>query len=478
VKESRKDTRADWTPGSIEALRVATGLGVATDFRARRDASRDFGRIVRGASAGVVRPRTVDDVAAVLAFASEHRLAITPRGHGGSGGGQSVARGGLTLDLNGLDRVSPPDARRDVVVAEGGAPIRAIVDAAMGAPTPRIPRVLPLYLQMTAGGLLSAGGVGSTSHRYGPVIANVRALDVVTGDGRIVSCSREMERPLFDAALGGLGRYGVIARATFELRPVTRQVRTVHLVYDDPERWLDDQRALVRGGGFDHLEGFCWMGAKGLRTNDRPAPFAQWLFGLQIGFSHDGDAAAGEDVLRDLHPWRRLAASDDTVAAHARRYTPRFEAMHASGAWEQSHPWVEYFVPSRILGRVLPPLLDRLHPSLGDGHRVMFVDAASARASFGMPDGDEIACFAILPMGIPAFARRETLAALREVDAHLLEAGAKRYLSGWGLPPNDAAWRAHHGPRAEALRAARAKYDPAGVLGSALFSWSTRASPA
>src|SRR5918999_53668 len=54
----------------------------------------------------VVRPRTEEEVAAVLAIAHEHRVPVVPWG-GGSGpqGGCLPIHGGIVVDLRSLDRV-------------------------------------------------------------------------------------------------------------------------------------------------------------------------------------------------------------------------------------------------------------------------------------------------------------------------------------------------------------------------------------
>jgi cytokinin dehydrogenase len=67
-------------------------------------------------------------------------------------------------------------------------------------------------------------------------MANVAALDVVTGDGSLRHCSRTEGRDLYEAVLGGLGRCGVIVSADLELRTVQQRVRTHYLLYDDPRR--------------------------------------------------------------------------------------------------------------------------------------------------------------------------------------------------------------------------------------------------
>ena len=69
----------------------------------------------------VVRPRTEQDVASVLATADAHRTPVVPWG-GGSGtqGGSLPIHGGIVLDLRSLDRILEIDETSMTVTAQAG----------------------------------------------------------------------------------------------------------------------------------------------------------------------------------------------------------------------------------------------------------------------------------------------------------------------------------------------------------------------
>ena len=77
--------------------------------------------------------------------------------------------------------------------------------------------MLTNYLGLSVGGTLAVGGIGGTSSRRGMQTDQVVALDVVTGEGRELKCSRELNADLFDAIRGGLAQCGIITRATLRL---------------------------------------------------------------------------------------------------------------------------------------------------------------------------------------------------------------------------------------------------------------------
>jgi cytokinin dehydrogenase len=228
-------------------------VNLLRDLGSRRAASEDFGRLARGDAWGVALPRDIDELCATIAFASERGLVITVRGRGYSQSGQSLPAGGLSLDCTHLNRIGPIDPESPSVRCEGGARLRDVVMAT--AERGFLPPVLPLNLDMTIGGLLSAGGIGSTSHHHGPVVANVLDIEIVTAVGERVRCSSSQNAGLFHAVLSGAGRCAVIASAHLALRRFQPRTQTYHLLYSSIGDWLDDQRRLSRSALADHLEG-------------------------------------------------------------------------------------------------------------------------------------------------------------------------------------------------------------------------------
>jgi FAD/FMN-containing dehydrogenase len=89
--------------------------------------------------------------------------------------------------------------------------------------------------------MLSAGGIGNMTPHYGALVDNVTDLDVVTGDGRLVTCSPEHESELFDMVLAGQGQCGVIVRAGLPLMPAPTHVLYHELTYTDLDAYLSDQ---------------------------------------------------------------------------------------------------------------------------------------------------------------------------------------------------------------------------------------------
>ena len=128
---------------------------------------------------------------------------MTARGGGQALYGQGQADGGYVVDMAGLDEVRcVPEDR--LLVAGAGALWRDVVRTSLAAGL--APPVLPDHLGGSVGGVLSTGGFGGSSHRFGLVADWVRELEVVTGNGERLVCSQQEHPDLFRAVLAGLGR--------------------------------------------------------------------------------------------------------------------------------------------------------------------------------------------------------------------------------------------------------------------------------
>jgi cytokinin dehydrogenase len=458
-----------WTATAMDALARGIGLSVARDEATKCAASRDFGGLARGCSAGVVRPTNVEQVRCIVQFAYDQSLPITVRGKGMSQSGQSIARDGLTVNMCGLAEVYEPDLSHPSIRCGSGVTWRQLVAKLL--PLGLAPFVVPLNLDLTVGGTLSAGGIGSTSHRFGPAAAHVIAIQIVTGRGQCIWCGPTHERSIFDAVLGGVGRCGIITQIELALRPAASRVRTHYLAYDDLHVMLQDQCLLADIDWAHHLEGFCAATIQGLRKGPSGSrgPFATWTYGMHVSVEHGEEAPPSADLISCLHPTRQVHVEDDTAAEFAARYDVRFEAMCATGAWELAHPWLECILPASTAFEVIPRALEILPPFLGDGHRLTWLARKDCPASLAFPKSGPYVTFAVLPMGIAPTLLGPALNALRTVHDLLVSTGGKRYLSGWLFEPDEGDWRRHHNDNYASLLASRAALDPNQVFQSCLL---------
>lgn len=200
----------------------------------------------------IVRPRTVEDVQKVLAFAAKSRVAVTPWGGGSGVQGAAVAdRGGIVLDLRSLARIRRIDASSYVCEVESGMNGAAFERALnkKGLTFPHYPASIHLA---TVGGYVAARGSGVLSTRYGKIEDLVLGLDVVLADGtrvKTVPLPRHAVGPeLTQLFVGSEGTLGVVVGATVKIRPLPTSRAFATFAFADVKAGIEAGRRIMTSG--------------------------------------------------------------------------------------------------------------------------------------------------------------------------------------------------------------------------------------
>jgi FAD/FMN-containing dehydrogenase len=168
----------------------------------------------------VVRPTGVDDVTAAVRFGREQDLVIAVRCGGHSMGGFSTCDDGIVIDLSAMRGVRvDPDARTATVL--GGSLLGDLDREAQ-----RFGLACPVGVvsHTGVGGLTLGGGMGRLQRRHGFTIDNLRSVDLMTADGRLVRASEGENPDLFWGIRGAGPNFGIVTSFEFSLHPVGPQV--------------------------------------------------------------------------------------------------------------------------------------------------------------------------------------------------------------------------------------------------------------
>src|ERR671911_282020 len=93
-----------------------------------------------------------------------------------------------------------------------------------------MPAVVPQLKTITLGGAVAGVGIESSSHRHGLVHDTMLELDVLVGDGRVVSCTpHNAHADLFFGFPNSYGTLGYALRVKAKTLPVKPFVRLEHL---------------------------------------------------------------------------------------------------------------------------------------------------------------------------------------------------------------------------------------------------------
>lgn len=233
------------------ALRAA-GLEFRDDAGTRGMYSSDAS-LYRIPPLAVVRPRSVEEVAAALTVARGTGVPLTSRGAGTSVAGNAVGRG-IVLDFSRhLGRVLSVDPEARTAVVEPGT-VHAVLQRAVAPHGVRFGPDPSTHPRCTIGGMIGNNACGSRSLAYGRTSDNVAGLRFLTAAGdEVVTGYDAAGRPTVsggEAVLGGVrGVMGAhLATARTELDRFGRQVSGYAAHHLLPERF-DLTQAFVGSEG-------------------------------------------------------------------------------------------------------------------------------------------------------------------------------------------------------------------------------------
>lgn len=444
-------------------------------------ASRDFGRTVRKRPRAVARPNSVGEVVEIVRHANRERIPLTVRGAGHSQSGQSLSEGGILLDTQGLNRIG--DIEDAQIRVQSGVPWRDLVHAVYAHGY--LPPALTTHLSVTVGGTLSVAGLSTTSHTCGSQADNVTELEVVTGDGRRLRCSADSNPALFDCARCGLGQFGAITEARVRLREALPNVRTYGLVYEDVCVLMQDLELLVREDRFQYIDGWCTPVARDPWRILSGELFAHHVFFVYLSVEWDETPPNEEELLGGLHhsvlanrsdsPTLEFVTHKESKSLQSRPGidgpTPGSNAEAGSRRpkwfddWSQTHPCTEGVLPWDAFPRFITDVASELPGPVARTARIMLGPFRGERFRaplFMHPEGELLMGYGIL-IEAPPSEMEEVLPILARESRRIIEAGGKRYLSGW-LDFDRRDWQTHYGDQWPRMLEWKREFDPRRIL--------------
>src|SRR5580658_1437779 len=241
------------TSPSIHPRELAAALAQAhlTDLdasaRARAEYSTDASNY-RVPPLVVAYPHDAAEVAAALAVAREHSVALTTRGGGTSIAGNSIGAG-IVLDFSRhMNRILDVDPDTRTAVVQPGV----VLDDITRAAAPYGLRFGPdpsTHARATIGGSIGNNACGSRALKYGRTADNVVELDVLTAAGERLTARRFGRDGLAAAGPYGTALDAVVAGHLSMIRTefgrFTRQVSGYSLEHLLPENGADLAKFLV-----------------------------------------------------------------------------------------------------------------------------------------------------------------------------------------------------------------------------------------
>lgn len=199
----------------------------------------------------VVFPKTAEEVSQVISFAQAHRIPVVPFGVGSSLEGAVIPyQGGISLDfqlMNQILEIRPKDF---------------LVRVQPGVTRGQLNKELKKYglfftvdpgADATLGGMAATNASGTTSVRYGVMRDQVRDLEVVLADGRIIHTGGLSAKSSSGYHLNGLfvgseGTLGVFTELTLRVFGIPETMMAARAAFPSVKQTVDAAVAILSAG--------------------------------------------------------------------------------------------------------------------------------------------------------------------------------------------------------------------------------------
>jgi FAD/FMN-containing dehydrogenase len=168
----------------------------------------------------IVQPTGTADVMRAVTFARERDLLLAVKCGGHSWAGKSTCDGGLQIDLSTF-RSARVDPFSKTAHVAGGSLLGELDHEAMNF---GLVTTAGTVSHTGVGGLTLGGGFGRLARRFGLALDNVKAVEIVTADGKLRRASPTENSDLYWGVRGGGGNFGVVTSFEFGLHEMQRQV--------------------------------------------------------------------------------------------------------------------------------------------------------------------------------------------------------------------------------------------------------------
>jgi FAD/FMN-containing dehydrogenase len=279
-------------------------------------------------------PATTEEVADVVKVCAGAGAAITPQGGNTGIVGGAIPQGEILLSLKRMNRIRSIDAGNDSMVAEAGAILANVQNAAREAD-----RLFPLSLgsegAATIGGLISTNAGGVHVLRYGMMRDLVMGIEAVLADGAVFNGLKALRKDntgydLKQLFIGAEGTLGVVTAASLRLFPRPRAHLVAVASVASPEQALDLlHRVKAQTGALSAFEIMNRMSVamtlKHVTGRRDPIPGAPWL--ALIEFDSAAPDGLRQGVEEALSAAIEAGEAQDVVIAESEAQAESFWAL-------------------------------------------------------------------------------------------------------------------------------------------------------
>ena len=289
----------------------------------------------QGHADALVFVETAEEVSAVMRYAWERGIAVTPRGAGTNLVGSTVPqKGGIILDLSRMNRILELDEDTFTITVEPGIllkDLQAYVES-KGLFYPPDPG----EKEASIGGNISTNAGGMRAVKYGVTRDYVRGLEVVTAEGNIMTAGSKNVKDttglsLKSLLIGSEGTLAVITKCILRLIPKPETTVSVLIPFADLKSGSSSVLKILRADADPVAVEFMERNVVALGESYAgtlypiPAGYTAKEVGSYILVSFDGRR---QDVEQKVERVRQLA-----LANGALDYLPLWDPQQSADIW-------------------------------------------------------------------------------------------------------------------------------------------------
>lgn len=260
-----------------ELAKLIGDAGVLT-APADLEAYQNGARYDRGRAAAVLRPRTTDQVSAVMAYCVRHGIPLVPQsGNTGLVSGSTPDNTGrqVVLSLDRMNEIFSLDEDNRSLTASAGWRLSDVNNKleAHGLFFP-----IDLGADPRLGGMIATNTGGSRFLKYGDVRKNTLGLKVVLADedGTVLDLNNDLRKnntgvDWKQIFVGTSGAFGIVTECVLNVEPLPQQISTAYLVPKSDEHVLTLLRAMEKRFGSE-LSAFEGMSANAITAAIQHVP--------------------------------------------------------------------------------------------------------------------------------------------------------------------------------------------------------------
>ena len=166
----------------------------------------------------VFRPGNIESLQEVLVLGTRSGRSIGLRGGGNSYGDAAMNNENIVVDLRRMNRIQEWDPASGIVRLEPGVTLsqlwQTVIEDGWWPP------VSTGTSFTTIGGSAAMNVHGKNAYQVGPLGDHILEFDLLLASGEIITCSRDENRDVFHAAIGGFGMLGVFTSLTLQMKRV------------------------------------------------------------------------------------------------------------------------------------------------------------------------------------------------------------------------------------------------------------------